>query len=39
MRVDLPETYNAASTFVDENIARGRGGNVAICYQDQKITY
>jgi benzoate-CoA ligase len=39
MRVDLPEIYNAAVTFVDENIARGRGGNIAICYQDQKITY
>jgi benzoate-CoA ligase family protein len=39
MRVDLPDTYNAATTFVDENIARGRGGNTAIYYQDQRITY
>ena len=39
MRVDLLEIYNAAVTFVDENIARGRGGNIAICYQDQKIIY
>jgi benzoate-CoA ligase family protein len=39
MRVDLPDTYNAATTFVDENITRGRGGNIAIYYQDQKITY
>ena len=39
MRVDLPERYNAASTFVDENILQGRGGKVAIYYQDQTITY
>jgi benzoate-CoA ligase family protein len=39
MRVDLPETYNAATTFVDENIAQGRGGKIAIYYQDRKITY
>jgi benzoate-CoA ligase len=39
MRVDLPEFYNAAVTFVDDNVASGRGGNIAICYQDQKITY
>ena len=28
MKVDLPETYNAATTFVDANIAEGRGANV-----------
>ena len=39
MRVDLPEIYNAATTFVDNNIAEGRGGTVAIYYEDQKITY
>jgi len=39
MRVDLPEIYNAATTFVDNNIAEGRGGKVAIYYEDQKITY
>jgi len=39
MRVDLPEIYNAATTFVDNNIAEGRGGTVAIYYKDQKITY
>ena len=39
MNVDLPEIYNAATTFVDENIKQGRGGKVAIYYQDQKITY
>ncbi|HEY7554896.1 MAG TPA: benzoate-CoA ligase family protein [Candidatus Binatia bacterium] len=39
MRVDLPDIYNAATTFVDNNIAAGRGGKVAIYYEDQKITY
>jgi benzoate-CoA ligase family protein len=39
MRVDLPEIYNAATTFVDNNIAEGRGGKVAIYYDDRKITY
>ncbi|HZH85202.1 MAG TPA: AMP-binding protein, partial [Phototrophicaceae bacterium] len=39
MKVDLPDVYNAATTFVDENIAQGRGGKIAIYYQDQKITY
>src|SRR5919198_1113459 len=39
MRIELPAVYNAATTFVDENIAQGRGGKVAIYYQDQKITY
>ncbi|MBI2367173.1 MAG: benzoate-CoA ligase family protein [Deltaproteobacteria bacterium] len=39
MKVDLPDTYNAATTFVDENIRQGRGGKVAIHYLEQKITY
>ncbi|MGN6732106.1 MAG: benzoate-CoA ligase family protein [Candidatus Binatia bacterium] len=39
MKVDLPDLYNAATTFVDENIAQGRGGKIAIYYEDQKITY
>ncbi len=39
MALALPDTYNAATTFVDENIAQGRGSKVAIYYQDQKITY
>lgn len=39
MKVDLPDVYNAATTFVDENIAQGRGGKTAIYYDDQKITY
>jgi benzoate-CoA ligase family protein len=39
MKVDLPDVYNAATTFVDENIAQGRGGKIAIYYENQKITY
>jgi len=39
MKVDLPDFYNDATTFVDDNIAQGRGGEIAIYYQDEKITY
>jgi benzoate-CoA ligase family protein len=39
MGVELPEIYNAAATFVDENITQGRGGRIAIYYQDETITY
>jgi acyl-coenzyme A synthetase/AMP-(fatty) acid ligase len=39
MNVDLPDIYNAATTFVDDNIAQGRGERIAIFYQDRKFTY
>jgi benzoate-CoA ligase family protein len=39
MKVELPDIYNAATTFVDENIAVGRGARTAIYYQDQTFTY
>lgn len=39
LKVDLPEIYNAATTFVDENIARGRGKKIAIYYLDQQFSY
>ena len=39
MKVELPDIYNAATTFVDENIAVGRGARIAIYYQDQTFTY
>ena len=35
MNLDLPEIYNATTTFVDDNIAQGRGQRTAIYYQDQ----
>ena len=38
-RVDLPVTYNAATTFVDENIKAGRGDKTAIYYVGEKINY
>ena len=39
MKVELPDIYNAATTFVDENIAKGRGGRTASYYQGQQFTY
>lgn len=39
MRLELPEVYNAATTFVDENIALGRGDKTAIYYYDEKYSY
>ena len=39
MNLELPDIYNAATTFVDENIVRGRGSNPAIYYQDQAFSY
>jgi benzoate-CoA ligase family protein len=39
MKVELPDIYNATTTFVDENIAAGRGKRTAIYYQDQTFTY
>jgi benzoate-CoA ligase len=39
MKIELPEIYNAATTFVDENIAAGRGKRTAIYYRQQKLTY
>lgn len=37
--VEVPELFNAATLFVDDNVAQGRGDNVAIYYQDQQLTY
>ncbi|HEU4343599.1 MAG TPA: benzoate-CoA ligase family protein [Candidatus Binatia bacterium] len=39
MNLHLPDIYNAATTFVDENIAQGRAGRTAIYYQDETFTY
>lgn len=39
MKVDLPDIYNAATTFVDENIRLGRGKKTAIYYEDRQFTY
>jgi len=37
--IPLPDTFNAASWFVDRNVIEGRGGNVAIECGDERITY
>ncbi|MBI3734250.1 MAG: benzoate-CoA ligase family protein [Chloroflexi bacterium] len=37
--VEIPERFNAASIFVDEQIKQGRGERVAIAYGDQTYTY
>nr|NIO09418.1 AMP-binding protein [Deltaproteobacteria bacterium] len=39
MKLALPASYNAATTFVDDNIKHGRGNRIAIHYQDQQVTY
>jgi 4-hydroxybenzoate-CoA ligase len=36
---DLPEIFNAATHFVDRNIAEGRGGNIAIECGNERVTY
>ena len=37
--IALPDTFNAASWFVDRNVNEGRGGKIAIECGDQRITY
>src|SRR5918994_1474375 len=35
----IPEVFNAATHFVDRNVAAGRGGKVAIECGDERVTY
>ena len=35
----VPDTFNAATYFVDRNVAEGRGAKVAIECGDARITY
>lgn len=37
--IDLPETFNAATYFVDRNVAEGRGRNIAIECGDELVSY
>ncbi|MCR4419304.1 MAG: benzoate-CoA ligase family protein [Clostridia bacterium] len=37
--LDLPERYNAVTTFVDGHVEAGRADRVAIRYGDEEITY
>jgi benzoate-CoA ligase len=36
---DVPEFFNAASTFIDQHVAAGRGSRVALRWNEQAITY
>ncbi len=38
-RLELPDPYNAATTFVDDNVNVGRGERTAILYEDRRFTY
>lgn len=35
----IPDTYNASTAFLDENLAAGRGEDTAILYEGQTYTY
>jgi 4-hydroxybenzoate-CoA ligase len=37
--IALPDIFNAATHFVDRNVAEGRGGKVAIECGDERVTY
>ncbi len=37
--LNLPERYNASTTFIDANLEAGRGGKTAILCGDQTLTY
>ena len=38
-RLKLPEPFNFANIALDKHVQEGRGGEVAIYYQDKKLTY
>ncbi len=38
-RVNLPERYNASTTFVDANLEAGRGDKVAVICGERQLTY
>src|SRR5687767_10103940 len=37
--MNLPETFNAATYFVDRNVDEGRGGSIAIECGGERVTY
>jgi len=37
--LDLPARFNAAEYFVDRNVREGRGGKVAVCCEERRLTY
>jgi benzoate-CoA ligase len=36
---EIPESFNAASAFIDQHIVAGRGGRNALRWNDQAVTY
>ena len=36
---DVPETFNAATYFVDRHLEEGRGDSIAIECGDRRVTY
>ncbi len=37
--IDIPDTFNVATYFVDRNVRDGRGNNIAIECGDDRVTY
>jgi benzoate-CoA ligase family protein len=37
--LEIPERYNASTTFIDDNLKAGRGNNPAILYGNRILTY
>src|SRR5580704_15600451 len=37
--ISLPDTFNAASYFVDRHVREGRGGKIAIECGDEQVSY
>lgn len=37
--MNLPETFNAATYFVDRNVDEGRGASIAIECGGERVTY
>jgi benzoate-CoA ligase family protein len=39
LKVEVPDSFNLAAYLVDRHLAEGRANNIALYYQDRKITY
>src|SRR3990170_3319932 len=37
--IDIPEELNLTTYYLDENLTRGRGNQVAVYYKDEKYTF
>src|SRR5215831_15184005 len=38
-RPDLPDTFNAATYFIDRHVSEGRAGKTAFECQEERVTY